>query len=190
MTNNEKFYTAENVAAVYENIRNRKEHKLVCSYRILIDGRTIVKRTYNLNEFYSFRHALKPETKTISITIYGRFAPVASYELKRVDPVVKVKSGYSPNEELAYENIRLFSEGLDKDVQIFELRERLARAEAKNETNKFNCVEGAELMDMDNAVVIIAPKKNYSKALNDLEAQLDFYREIIKGAREAITKKS
>jgi hypothetical protein len=170
MTNNEKFYTAENVAAVYENIRNRKAHKMVCSYRILIDGKTIVKRTYDLNEFYSFRHALKPETKTISITIYGRFAPVASYELRRVD-AVKIKSGYSPNEELAYENIRLFSEGLDKDVQIFELRERLARAEAEKESNRAQLGKGVEVIDVGNAFMLVIPKQSLIDYANDCAKQ-------------------
>jgi hypothetical protein len=188
MTNHEKNYTPANVAAVYENIRERKEQRKTCSYRIQLDGKTIVKRTYNLNEFYSYRHSLTPETKKISITIYGRFMPVESFELVR-EEVAPRRSGYSPNEELAFENIRLFAEVLDKDVEIFELRERLARAEAKKDSNRFNSVAGVEVIDMGNAVMLVVPKAKFIEGLRAFETQLNISREMLDEVRAAITPK-
>lgn len=186
MTNNEKFYTAENVAAVYENIRNRKEHHQVCSYRILIDGKTIVRRTYNLNEFYTYRHSLTSESRTISITIYGRFAPVASYELKRVDSAL-CRNSCNPNEELAFENIRLFSETLEKDIEIFELRERLAKAELEKASGKIR--NGSiEIKDTESALVILVPKSN--SLFEIFQGDLEKCREIFQVHQTFKTKKS
>jgi hypothetical protein len=189
MKNHEKAYTAENITAVFENIVDRKAQRQTCSYRIQVDGITIVKRTYNLSEFYSYRHSLTPETKTISITIYGRFAPVEIFELKRVDSAAKVKSGYNPNEELAYENIRLFSEGLDKDVQIFELRERLARAEVKKETSSSHLGKGVELIDIGNAFLLVMPKQSLSDFTKECEKQWNEINELFSKALASLIQK-
>ncbi len=190
MINNKKAYTASNIQAAYDKIRSNKEKlQMVCSYRIQVDGKSVVKRTYDLNEFYSYRHSLKPETKTVIVTIYGRFFPIETFELKRKELFVSNEKGYNPNEELAFENVRLFSEVLDKDVEIFELREQLARTQIKTETSAPKNISDITPLDIFKAVLSVLPKDKLSEALNSFEKQLNSSHKIVDEIRNLITPK-
>ncbi len=191
MKNNEKTYTAANLAAVYDQINHRKEQNKVCSFRIQVDGKTVVKRTYDLREFYSFRHYLTPETKTVSIRIYARFFSVENFDLQFTTIPETSRATHNHNRELAHENVRLFSEVLDKDIEIFDLRERLGRAELKSGSRGVKTIGGLQVVDLGDTVMVVVPKDKLNETLDAFEKHLNEQRGLLNEIRSAVrTKKS
>lgn len=191
MNKNEGTYTVANLAAVYDQIKHRKAQNKVCSYRIQVDGNTVVKRTYDLREFYTFRHSITAETKTVSIRIYARFFAVENFDLSLNTIPESCRAGHEHNRELAHENIRLFSEVLDKDIEIFDLRERLARAQQKNGSRGVRSIGSVQVVDLGDTVMVVVPKEKFHETLDAFEKQLNEQRGMLNEIRGAVrTKKS